>query len=148
MAFLARIGREVVTKYGRQLNGSEVLTAYAPPLDDVALTAEAQADVQQPSETAAGTEVTTRATTTPPKCLEFILRVFVNAEYQSHLAGDLAEEYSTHMVPAFGKVWSDIWYFSQASRTILPIVWKAAYKLILLRWFWHNTGAIFKKLGL
>jgi len=137
MSFLARVSGDVVRDYAQR--GMLIPFNLSP---------DAKANTTQRTELGTERPLRTDHIVMRPKFAEFILRLFISAEHQKHLVGDLAEEYSTQMMPAFGKFWSNIWYLSQAFRTILPIIWRAAYRTVALRWLWEGAGAIFKKLSI
>ena len=57
-----------------------------------------------------------------PKSAEYILYLFLSKEQRQVIPGDLAEEYATIVRPRFGRLAADCWYWSQAIRSLPPVV--------------------------
>ncbi len=59
----------------------------------------------------------------PPRTAEFLLYLFLTRENRSAAAGDLEEEFSTIIVPKFGRRLAQLWYWKQVICSMPPAVW-------------------------
>jgi hypothetical protein len=66
---------------------------------------------------------------------EFVLFVLLSREDRETIPGDLAEEFTTIILPKFGPARAWFWYWFQVIRTV-------AYRSILFRWL--LVGGLFK----
>jgi hypothetical protein len=67
---------------------------------------------------------------TPPSNAEFLFYLFLDAKNCDALVGDLEERYRT-IGKKFGKRRADFWYWTQAIRSVGPIVWAWGKKLVM-----------------
>jgi hypothetical protein len=65
-----------------------------------------------------------------PRSAEFLFYLFLDAKNCDAIVGDLEERYKL-IYKKFGKGKADFWYWSQAIRSVGPIVWVWAKKLVM-----------------
>jgi hypothetical protein len=66
----------------------------------------------------------------PPRFAEFALYFFLNRDHRTAIAGDLAEEYATIILPMFGLRLAKVWYWKQVLWSMPPTVGIYARRLI------------------
>jgi len=62
---------------------------------------------------------------TPPLSAEFVFHLFLNGRSCDAIVGDLEERYA-HIHTKFGQRRANFWYWTQAARSVGPIVWAAS----------------------
>jgi len=82
-----------------------------------------------------------RAGSAPPRLAEWLVLARLPEEIASAVAGDLAYEYRTRVVPARGRVLADLWYWGQAISLRAGSLRRAARRLRGVQPTWERSRA-------
>ena len=81
----------------------------------------------------------------PPLGAQRLLYFVLPRKNRQDIIGDLAEEYKTEILPRLGRRGAVVWYWSQAIRSVAPVVYRALVKSSVLAgvakflsWLWRK----------
>ncbi len=84
----------------------------------------------------------------PPKSAKYLIYLFLPATDRENIAGDLAEEYQTIILPEFGLRRARFWYWKQVICSIWPLIGIRLRRILTIGAIAKAAHEIYKRLGL